>query len=148
MAKLTEAQKLANKEVAKKRNAEYRARYKLYADALEQATLKGDSSPEAAAFAAASEASEAALRARDAAIGEIDAQIQALEQRKKELRAEHEVLTAAASARRREANDQLSRVRSALKAEVQAQFPDMDLASLASSVAWEARCKALAASKP
>jgi chromosome segregation ATPase len=125
MVRLTAEQKEANKVATKERTQAFNVRRKAYREALDAAEEKARQSPEQAALEAANAARTAAFDARTAALADIDAQIAQLQERRRQLEAEHDVTIEAARTQTNAAWSAQQAVAKQLKGQVEAVFPDM-----------------------
>lgn len=139
MAKLTDAQKVANKAAAKARDAAYRARREEYRQAetkimapLELETRSG-LHPLVEAYKRADAWLEEAQARRDAENQEIRDRIAELEAQLKQLSAKHRIDRLAYE--RREAVSNWQAARNEARRAVDAQFPD--IAGIHSAVEWD-----------
>lgn len=135
MAKLTEEQKAANREVQKARDRAYNTRRKLYRDATDKALAEFDAtSPEAKVMETAVSEFNAALRQVDTERRAIEEQIRALREQQEALHAKYQLNDAAE--RRRNAVDARNKARSALQARIDSEFSDV--AGIFSAAQWAA----------
>lgn len=125
MAKLTEEQKAANKLATKERGQAFTARRKAYTAELNAAAVAADAMPEQAAWVAARENTEAALKLRDKALADIDEQIETLQALRKEVELQHNEVLAEVRAKRDAAWTAHQEVQRMRKAEVESRYPDM-----------------------
>jgi hypothetical protein len=125
MARLTAAQKEANKVAAKERTQAFNVRRKAYREALDAAEEKAKQSPEQVALDAATAVRSAAFDARDRALWDIDAHIALLQDKRKQLEVEHGAKIDAARKQTDAAWSAQQAVAKQLKGQVEAVYPDM-----------------------